>query len=87
MKLIDSILLSASVGLFIIGINQLFADKEFYWIFMLSLICLFAYQIRKLQRKEKATEAKTQVKSATTAPKQKKNFTNTNRTKKKKRRK
>lgn len=86
MKLIDSLLLSASVGLFIIGINQLFADKEFYWIFMLSLICLFGYQIRKLQRKEKATEAKTQTKN-TTATKQKKNYTNTNHTKKKKRRK
>ena len=86
MKLTDSLLLSTSVGLFIIGINQLFADKEFYWIFMLSLICLFAYQIRKLQRKEKATEAKTQTKN-TTATKQKKNYSNTNHTKKKKRRK
>lgn len=91
MKLIDSILLSASVGFFIIGLNQVFAGAglESYWIFMLSLICLFGYRMRKLQNKSKATvaETSTQTKTTTPIPKQKKGFSNSNYTKKKKRRK
>lgn len=88
MKLIDSILLSASVGFLVIGINQVFAGsgKESYWIFMLSIICLFSYQARKLQRKSKESEA-AEAKVVVAASKQKKEFSNSNYTKKKKRRK
>ncbi|EAY30490.1 hypothetical protein [Microscilla marina] len=88
MKLVDSILLSASVGFLVIGINQVFAGqgKESYWIFMFSIICLFSYQARKLKRKEKAAVAE-QTPNKTTGTKPKKDASNSNYTKKKKRRK
>ena len=88
MKLIDSILLSASVGFLVIGINQVFAGsgKESYWIFMLSIICLFSYQARKLQRKSKASEV-VEAKVASSVAKGKKDSSSSNYTKKKKRRK
>lgn len=88
MKLVDSILLSASVGFLVIGINQVFAGqgKESYWIFMLSIICLFSYQARKMKRKEKAALAE-QTATKNTGAKPKKDSSNSNYTKKKKRRK
>lgn len=88
MKLVDSILLSASVGFLVIGINQVFAGqgKESYWIFMLSIICLFSYQARKLKRKEKAAMANN-VSTKNTEAKPKRDLSSSNYTKKKKRRK
>ncbi|MCS6822274.1 MAG: hypothetical protein NZ551_10440 [Microscillaceae bacterium] len=54
MKLLDSLLLSASIGFFIIGLNETFVRttknsfSQSYWIFMLSLLCLLLFQIRKV---------------------------------------
>lgn len=59
MKLIDTLLLSAAVGLLIISIYEImignFANN--YWLLMMMLICLFVYGYRKnvrLEREEKA---------------------------------
>ena len=49
MKLTNVLLLSASVGFFIIGVHQTMTLglMHSYWIFMLSVVLLFAYQLKK----------------------------------------
>lgn len=65
MKLLDVLLLSASVGFLIISIYEImignFANN--YWLLMLMLICLFVYGYRKNERLasvEKEKKAKNQ---------------------------
>ena len=67
MKLIDILLLSASVGFLVISIYEImignFANN--YWLLMLMLICLFVYGYRKnlrLEREEKAKKVTTKKK-------------------------
>jgi hypothetical protein len=60
MKLVDVLLLSASVGFLIISIYEImignFATN--YWLLMLMLICLFVYGYRKNERLEREEKAK-----------------------------
>ncbi|KOY87075.1 hypothetical protein AD998_13820 [bacterium 336/3] len=62
MKLLDIVLLSASVGFLIIGIYEVmkgnFANN--YWILMMMLICLFVYGYRKNLRLEQEGKNKKQ---------------------------
>lgn len=60
MKLVDTLILSASVALFIIGVHQLFVLSEAgimtaimgsYWLFMLVAGLLFWYRLRKAKEK------------------------------------
>ncbi|MCS6796416.1 MAG: hypothetical protein RMJ97_11415 [Raineya sp.] len=55
MKLVDTLLLSASVGFLIIGIYEIMMGRfaENYWVLMMMLICLFIYGYRKNERIEK----------------------------------
>lgn len=63
MKLLDIVLLSASVGFLIIGIYEVmkgnFANN--YWILMMMLICLFVYGYRKNLRLEQEGKNKKQA--------------------------
>lgn len=60
MKLLDVLLLSASVGFLIISIYEImignFANN--YWLLMLMLICLFVYGYRKNERLEREEKLK-----------------------------
>jgi amino acid transporter len=60
MKLVDVLLLSASVGFLVISIYEImignFASN--YWLLMLMLICLFVYGYRKNERLEREEKAK-----------------------------
>lgn len=49
MKLLDSLLLSGSVGVFIIGVHQTFTLglMNSYWLFMLCVVFLLLYKVRK----------------------------------------
>jgi uncharacterized membrane protein len=62
MKLIDTLILSAAIALFIIGVHQLFVLSEgerglmtaimgTYWIFMMVAGLLFWYRLRKNRAK------------------------------------
>ncbi|SFF11657.1 hypothetical protein [Thermoflexibacter ruber] len=60
MKLVDTLILSASVALFIIGVHQLFvlsktgmmtAIMGSYWLFMLVAGLLFWYRLRRAKEK------------------------------------
>lgn len=55
MKLIDTLLLSASVGFLIIGIYEIMMGRfaENYWVLMMMMISLFIYGYRKNLRVEK----------------------------------
>lgn len=57
MRLFDTILLSLAIGFFIIGVLQLMTVGMLnsYWIFMLSIILLGWYQLRK--KKSRPSEA------------------------------
>lgn len=59
MKLIDTIIFSICVALFIIGIHQtmVLGLTHSYWIFMVSLGLLFWYQLRK-KKEDPETETK-----------------------------
>ncbi len=63
MKLLDVLLLSASVGFLVISIYEImignFASN--YWLLMLMLICLFVYGYRKNQRLEREANTKKQA--------------------------
>lgn len=74
MKLLDYVLLSASVGFFIIGLDQLFrspgikAGLGVYWIFMLSVICLLFLYLRKdrpslVQKSQKEEQTRGKIKT------------------------
>jgi len=60
MKLLDILLLSASVGFLVISIYEImignFANN--YWLLMLMLICLFVYGYRKNERLESVKKPK-----------------------------
>jgi len=72
-KLADSLILSGAVGLFIIGVHQLFVFSEqhgvqggvmaSYWIFMLVAALLMWLKFRKDKEKNKITPDKTTVKT------------------------
>ncbi len=49
MRLLDAVILSLSVGFFIIGVHQVMTlgIAYAYWLLMLSVILLFWYSIRK----------------------------------------
>ncbi len=66
MKLIDTLLLSASVGFLIIGIYEIMMGRfaENYWVLMMMLICLFLYGYRKNLRVEKEKTQATQKNSS-----------------------
>lgn len=60
MKLLDTLILSAAVALFIIGVHQLFVLSEAgmmtaimgsYWLFMLVAGLLFWYRLRRAKEK------------------------------------
>ncbi len=60
MKLVDTLILSAAVALFIIGVHQLFILSEAgmmtaimgsYWLFMLVAGLLFWYRLRRAKEK------------------------------------
>ncbi|GAB4195667.1 MAG: hypothetical protein OHK0057_30060 [Thermoflexibacter sp.] len=60
MKLVDTLILSAAVALFIIGVHQLFVLSEAgmmtaimgsYWLFMLVAGLLFWYRLRRAKEK------------------------------------
>jgi 4-hydroxybenzoate polyprenyltransferase len=60
MKLVDTLILSAAVALFIIGVHQLFVLSEVgmmtaimgsYWLFMLVAGLLFWYRLRRAKEK------------------------------------
>ena len=72
MKLIDYLLLSASVGFFIIGVDQIIRGDRtqitsYYFIFMLSAACLLVVNLRKHQRQNQDPQ------DNTTKPKKSKN--------------
>lgn len=52
MKLLDTIILSISVALFIIGVHQIMVAgaANSYWILMLSVGLLILYRYRRLQK-------------------------------------
>lgn len=52
MKLINAILLSLAVGFFIIGVHQSMTVgiMQSYFIFMIAVALLFAYQLKKRSR-------------------------------------
>ncbi len=62
MKLVDTIIISIAVGLCLIGFHQTFKSGFFnnYWIFMLTIILLSIFQLRRKNReqKEQKNEAK-----------------------------
>jgi|GEM_PF-4626382 hypothetical protein len=66
MKLIDTLLLSASVGFLIIGIYEIMMGRfaENYWVLMMMLISLFIYGYRKNLRVEKEKTQATQKNSS-----------------------
>ncbi|PKQ69970.1 hypothetical protein [Raineya orbicola] len=66
MKLIDTLLLSASVGFLIIGIYEIMMGRfaENYWVLMMMLISLFIYGYRKNLRVEKEKMQVTQKNSS-----------------------
>ena len=49
MKLLDVILLSVAVAMFMIGIHQstVHGIKNSYWIFMISLVCILVLRYRR----------------------------------------
>lgn len=57
MNLIDSLLLAASVGLLIIGVDQTMKGffLESYWVFMLLAIVLLSLRLRRNQAKTTST--------------------------------
>ncbi len=62
MKLVDYLLLSAAVGFFLIGVDQMIRatnqpDLSYYWIFMLSAACLLGLYWRRHQRNAASSEA------------------------------
>jgi amino acid permease len=59
MKLIDTLLLSLSVALLIIGIYEVFLGRfaENYWVFMLMLASFFGYAYRRRQHANDTTAA------------------------------
>lgn len=66
MKLIDTLLLSASVGFLIIGIYEIMMGRfaENYWVLMMMLISLFIYGYRKNLRVEREKTQATQKNSS-----------------------
>ena len=70
MKLLDTILFSLAVALFIIGVHQTFTVGllESYWIFMICIGLLFTYKLRK--RATAATESALPSVDAKTAAKE-----------------
>lgn len=66
MKLIDTLLLSASVGFLIIGIYEIMMGRfaENYWVLMMMMISLFIYGYRKNLRVEKEKTQATQKNSS-----------------------
>ncbi len=76
MKLLDSLLFSFAILFMLIGIHQAMevGYASSYWLFMLALVFLFAYQVRKkAQHKEGAKEkAKTMGKEIETNAKKRK---------------
>lgn len=58
MKLVDALLLSASVGFLIIGIFEIMRGRfaENYWILMLMFISFFTYAYRKNLQLEKENQ-------------------------------
>ena len=52
MKVLDTVILSSAIGLFIVGVHQVVTVgfQENYFIFMLGTGCLFWYQLRKSKR-------------------------------------
>lgn len=66
MKLVDTIIISLAVGFCLIGFHQTFKSGFFnnYWIFMLTIILLSIFQLRRKNReqKERDNEAKTSKK-------------------------
>ncbi len=65
MKLLDSIILSLVVVLFVVGIHQTFVAGfiQSYWIFMLMLVLLYWYQLRKKPKQEQAETEKKPLKN------------------------
>jgi len=72
MKLVDAILLSFSVALFIIGVHQTMLAGETvaqgvanaYFFYMASLLLMFWYRVRRKQRqKEKEEEERKKLKN------------------------
>lgn len=55
MRLLDSVLISLSLVFFIIGVHQVMTVgiTYAYWLFMLSLICLFWHNMRRRKAQEK----------------------------------
>jgi hypothetical protein len=49
MKLLDIVLLSFAVALFMIGVHQstIYGIKNSYWIFMISLVCILFLRYRR----------------------------------------
>ena len=47
MKLTDTLLLSAGIGFTLIGTLQLVYGLDSYWLFMLAVMCLLTYKLRK----------------------------------------
>lgn len=49
MKMMNVLLLSSSIGFFIIGVHQLITlgIMHSYWIFMVTIALLFLYQLKK----------------------------------------
>lgn len=62
MKLLDYILLSTAMALFIMGLDQLFKGFTSYWLFMLSIMCLMLLNYRKFQEKKANTQANIEAK-------------------------
>jgi len=66
MKLVDAILLSFSVALFIIGVHQTMLAGETvaqgvanaYFFYMASLLLMFWYRVRRKQRQKEEGERK-----------------------------
>lgn len=58
MKLVDTIIISLAVGLCLIGFHQTFKNGFFnnYWIFMLTIILLSIFQLRRKNREQKERE-------------------------------
>lgn len=64
MRLLDSLLISLSLVFFIIGVHQVMTVgiTYAYWLFMLSLICLFWHNMRRRKTQEKKNASDTQYK-------------------------
>lgn len=72
-KLVDSLIFSGAVGLFFIGVHQLFVFSEArgvqdgvlasYWIFMVVAALLMWFKFRKDKEKKKTTPDNITVKS------------------------